>query len=114
MNIEELNELKEDFLYQGWCVIPKIINHPEEIAKSIMDETLGCVFTEENDLKAIEEMKKDKIDPLWLLTHPNLRKKYLDEPDSIWHNKNPRTPKISRNCGMSNIYHNNLVRDRIL
>jgi hypothetical protein len=111
MNIKYL---QESLLTFGWCVLPSLVDKPAEIAKSIMEETLECLFTEEDDLRAIENMKEDGIDPFLLLTQPDLREKYLDDPTSIWHNGNMRQPKLSRNTGMMNIYFNNMVRDKIL
>src|ERR1700753_3924604 len=111
MNIEDL---KDSLLTFGWCVLPSMVDRPAEIAKSIMDETLECLFTEDEDLEAIERMKRDKIDPFLLLTQADIREKYLNDPTSIWYGGRMRHPKLSKNTGMMNIYFNNMVRDKIL
>jgi hypothetical protein len=106
-------EKKQDFLTFGWCVIRGIVPEPNKIANSIIDETLKTVFQSAQEKEAVRFMEEDGKDPLLLLTSAELREEYLDDPANIWHQKNTRNPKVSKSTGMSNIYHNNLVRDKI-
>ncbi len=102
------------FKQRGYIVIKGIITKPHRIARSIIKEVKQIVFTSDEDQASLSKLEKKEIDPLLLLVDAKLREKYLDEPKSVWFNNNIRTPKIAKNNGIANIYHNERVRDKIL
>lgn len=104
--------MEDDFRTNGWCVIKSCIKNPQEIADSIMEETVACIFGKDNE--EIKAMVDDGLDPLLLLTDKKLRDQYLSDPNSIWYSGNTRTPKLAKSTGMSNIYYNFMARENVL
>ena len=103
--------MKSHFKQFGWCILKNHVSDPEEVANSIVEETVKCIFGDSEEIKIVID---NKINPLLLLTDTKLRTKWLSNPKSIWYNNNSRTPKVSKNAGMINIYHNPIVRDSVL
>jgi len=95
----------------GWKIIP-VLNKKdcEEISQSIQEDILNTTFG------LTGEMKNAKKCPnIWqLFTDPKLREEYLDNSKCIWQNNFSQKPLVSKSCGMTNIYHNPLVREKIL
>ena len=99
---------------KGWSITP--ILEPTEALKLssiVKDEALRCVFNSVWD-DVIIPMKSKGLNTAHLLTNNDLRKSYLPNPKMIWKNNNARFPYISKNCGMVNIYHQPLIREKIL
>ena len=105
-------ETKAHFAKHGWCILKDIIPEPESIAASVIKDPIACVFQSEDEKKAVARLCKKKIDPLTLLTDTELRKKYLKDLN-VFGNGNSRTPKVPKNNGIANIYHNADVRDKV-
>lgn len=101
------------FKEYGWAIFP-ILDQKEadEIAEWIRIETLWCLFHSIWD--RIEEIHQSDINPTTLIVDSKLRKQLLEDPNIVWRNGNSRTPVVSANFGGSNIYHQPLVRDKIL
>lgn len=103
-----------DFKTFGWCIIPQVIPHPDRIAASVLQEIKQVFFQLPDEITAVKALTDKGKDPLVLLTDSKLREKYLEDPKSIWYNGNIRTPKIAKSSGITNIYHNQMVRDNVL
>lgn len=102
------------FRTYGYVVVKNIIPKPHRIARSIIREVKKIIFTTKEELETLIKLEEKDIDPLQLLVDNKLREEHLDNPKSIWHNNNIRTPKIAKSSGMTNIYHNKRVREKIL
>lgn len=91
---------------RGWEVTP-IFEEKEahELAEIVRQEALAMVFGD--NIPNIPE-------PELLLTDAALRAQHNIDPEVVWHRGNSRQPKISKSCGMVNVYHNPMIRDRCL
>ena len=100
-----MNELKES----GYTVISSIYT-PEETVRlrtSIVKEVLELIFNERGISIPLNE------ESLLLLTSPQLRSQTLTNPKIIWRDNNPRTPILSKSCGIMDIHYNLDVLDLI-
>lgn len=106
-----MQEAIDSYTRHGWCVFRGLITGPQQIADSIVRETVSCILGETDEIKRVVD---SGLDPLLLLTDTKLRKEFLKNPNIVWYNNNSRTPKLSKSAGMANLYHNVAVRDGIL
>lgn len=102
------------FKQEGYYVFKGIIPKPHRIARSIIKEVKQIVFKTEEDKEVVTKLEEGDKDPLLLLTDNKLREEYLSNPKSIWYGDNIRTPKIAKSTGMTNLFFNNQVRDKVL
>jgi hypothetical protein len=98
---------------RGWLITNPVGISNEDlnsIKTSIIDETFYCVFGSSGEYNNAIKCPQ----PTKLFVDPKLREQYLQNPKCIWRNNFSQNPKISKSTGMINLYHNVLVRDKIL
>lgn len=102
----------DEFLEKGWVKFGGVVKGTEEICSSVVDDTMRVVFEPEGEMDNVRSCPQSK--QLELLIDVALRRKYLRNEKCVWENGNSRKPKVSKNSGLCNLYHNPQVREKVL
>lgn len=100
------------FSEKGWVKFEGVVKGTEEICSSVVDDVMRVVFEPEGEMDNVKNCPQNK--QLELLTDVSLRRKYLRNEKCVWENGNSRKPKVSKNSGLCNLYHNPKVREKVL
>jgi hypothetical protein len=113
------------FQRDGFVVVRNVLSaeRAEQVAASVCDETIRIALAGENLDALCKVVPGGRLS--LLLNDLALRKKYCQDAQCVWrHDRgggetkdaamyNTRQPHVSKNNGMSNLYHNPLVRDEV-
>lgn len=110
-SLEEQTHMRE----LGWARVPRVLSSElaSKIATELIDETLQIALQGEDLAKLQKKMSKKDMKMSLLLNDYKLRKTICKQPKCVWVGGDSRQPRVSKNNGMVNIYHNPSVRTHI-